>query len=96
MDIGGRVRGYVGKEGMRDTLSAHGGIESIAETVMRDYGCSEINPKTGQRGDVVLLETAQGDAMGAISMDGKYAITSGKRGWISLPIGSIKRAWRIG
>lgn len=96
VDIGKRFRGYRGKGGMEQTLHIHGGVEAIAESVMSEYGFDEIKPRTAQRGDVVLLTTEQGDAMGVIGMDGRHAITSGPRGWVELPIDSIRRAWRIG
>lgn len=96
VDIGKRFRGYRGRAEMRETLDVNDGVEAIAESVMSEYGCEEINPRMAQRGDVVLLTTEQGDAMGAIDMDGRHAITSGARGWVTLPIDSIRRAWRVG
>lgn len=96
IDIGKRFRGYRGKAGMKETLDVNDGVEAIAESVMSEYGFEEVAPRTAQRGDVVLLTTEQGDAMGVIGMDGRYAITSGKRGWVELPVDSIRRAWRIG
>lgn len=96
LDVGKSFRGYRGKEGMQETLDAHGGVEAIAEKIMEEYGYSEINPRLAQRGDTVLLNTAQGDAMGTVGMDGRFVITAGARGWVDTPISHAKRAWRIG
>ncbi len=97
VDVAAEFRGYTDKEGMQATLAEHGGVEMIAESVMIEYGCSEIPPSMAQRGDFLLLDMPDGATIANVDLDGVRAVACSDRGWQRLPIkGCAKRAWRVG
>lgn len=97
-DIAKHFRGYRGKKEMLATLEEHGGVEAIAESVMAENGCEEIPTALAARGDIVLLNTPDGQTMAVVDTDGINSVACcGLRGWRRVPIGEYAtRAWRIG
>lgn len=96
-DIGHSFRDYSNKEEMKIVLDKHGGVESIAESIMLEYECPEILLTLAARGDMVMLNMPDGYTMGIVDHDGINAIACGTKGWESLPIKTCgERAWRIG
>lgn len=69
---------------------AGGGIENVAT---RALGKALDNPLMAQRGDVVMIETERGNALG-ICLGGTLAF-AGERGLGFMEIGSAIRAWRV-
>lgn len=78
----------------RQLLKAFGGVAGIVERT----GLEEVSPLMAQRGDVVLVDTAEGDALGIIGLDGKV-VCQGPSGLTFLTPGGFgfgaKRAWRV-
>ena len=96
-DIAARFRGYSGKEEMLATLETHGGVESIAETVMKEHGCGEIPIALAGRGDMSMLDTPDGPTMAIVDMDGIHAAACSAKGWRPVNIKQhATRTWRIG
>ena len=96
-DIAVGFRNYRGKQEMLKTLSAHGGVESIAETIMKANVCAEIPIALASRGDMVMLDTPDGPTLAVVDTDGINAVACGTRGWKRPPVKSrATRAWRIG
>ncbi len=106
VDVAAQFRDYSDKEGMQATLAEHGGVEMIAESVMIEYGCSEIPPSMAQRGDFLLLDFSDykdvpnapdGAVIATVDPDGIHAVACGHKGWTRVPIKACaKRAWRVG
>lgn len=96
-DIGKHFRDYFGKKEMIETLKEHGGVESIAESVMKENDCEEIPISLAARGDMVMLNMPDGPTMAVVDMDGFNAIACGARGWERVSVKEYAaRAWRIG
>lgn len=94
-DYAAEFRGrYRTARGARQVLAAFGGVAGI----MGRCGLEEINPLMAQRGDVVLVNTDAGDALGVIGMDGRV-VCQGPDGLTFVkPDGlgfGAARAWRV-
>lgn len=91
VDHAAKFRGrYKTARGARQLLEASGGVAGMVERA----GLIEVAPLLAQRGDVVLLETEHGDALGIVGMDGKCA-GQGQRHLIFESIERARRAWRV-
>lgn len=74
-------------------LKEEGGVEVIAVNVCQQWGWPECPPLQAQRGDVVLMDTPQGAAMG-ICLGSRCAFP-GVDGITFKLTGEVRRAWRI-
>jgi len=86
---------YRGATGAMRLLKKHGGVESIAEQVCREYGFEEW-PSVAQarRGDVVLGDLSEsGPALG--TCDGINSVFPGPAGAQLVPTVKCRRAWRV-
>lgn len=72
---------------------AGGGVAETAAKALAAMGCPEIPRKRAQRGDVVLIDTDLGDALG-ICIGGKVACAA-PSGLSYLPLSAARRAWHI-
>ncbi len=72
---------------------AGGGLEAAAEKIAQDNGLEEVPPLMAQRGDFVLLDAAEGPALGVCL--GATFIAAGPAGAVSLPLKRARRAWRV-
>jgi len=81
--------------GAHRLLNAHGGIEDgFYRTCFEKHGITELpTPKLARRGDVVLIDTENGQALGI--MDSVNAFFVGKNGLIPMGIEKCRRAWRV-
>ena len=96
-DIAANFRDYSNKKEMLAVLAEHGGVEAIADSVMREYGCEEIIVPLAGRGDMVMLNTVYGPTMVVIDLDGIHACACAVSGWRPVNIKThATRAWRIG
>lgn len=85
---------YKTPAGAARALKRYGGVEGAAATFAGAHGFAEIPPLLAQRGDVVLLATPNGPALGVIDLRGHIAAT-GPEGLIFQPPTAALRAWRI-
>jgi hypothetical protein len=72
---------------------AGGGLEAAAEKIAQDNGLEEVPPLMAQRGDFILLDAAEGPALGVCL--GATFIAAGPAGAVTLPLKRARRAWRV-
>lgn len=94
-DYAAEFRGrYRSARSAQQVLAAFGGVSGIVERT----GFEEIAPLMAQRGDVVLVNTEAGDALGVVGMDGRV-VCQGPDGLTFLNPDSFgfgaSRAWRV-
>jgi hypothetical protein len=93
----------------RDALGAarlvhkHGGVEAIADKICAKLGYAEVPVLMAQRGDVVLMSAQKAGAAGLFGRQpvlgiciGAMAAFTGVAGLVFHPVGSCRKAWRIG
>jgi hypothetical protein len=91
------MRGYTTEAGAKTKLKQHGGVAAIAADGAMRYGWPEIPPATARRGDVVLVEDANGPALGVVDLSGRWVLQPAVRGLAARPlVPAGLRAWRIG
>src|SRR5687768_18469658 len=61
---------YKTEKGAARILKRRGGLEKVAANLAADNRMEEIPPLLAQRGDVVLIDSPLGDALGIIDMRG--------------------------
>lgn len=71
-------------------------LTAVAERITSKLEMPEIAPLTAQRGDVVLVSTAQGPALAIVDMTGRFAAAAAADGIARIPLGDTIRAWRVG
>lgn len=74
-------------------LAEAGGIESITEQECAANNWPEVSPRLAQRGDVCLVDSEAGPALGVVA--GSSAAFAGPRGVEFVPVSACRRAWRI-
>jgi hypothetical protein len=72
-----------------------GAIAELAEKKAAEYELAEVPLAFASRGDVVLVSTVLGDALGIIGMDGIDALCSASHGLVKVSRSAWKKAWRI-
>lgn len=91
VDYAQELRGrYKTARKAQELLKASGGVTGIMERTALE----EVTPLLAQRGDVVLIETDQGSALGIVGMDGNL-LAQGPGGLTTLPLQRAVRAWRV-
>lgn len=70
----------------------HGSLAVTAQRVAQAHCLPETNPALAQRGDICLVATSLGDALG-ICVGAKIACT-GPDGLVMLPLTAARSAWR--
>lgn len=86
---------YKTEKGAARILKRRGGLEKVAAKLAADSGMEEIPPLMAQRGDVVLINTPLGAALGIINLRGEVA-GQGAQGIECYPANRALRAWRVG
>lgn len=72
-------------------------VEDAAVYCAKKYNLAELeHPLKAQRGDLVLVEQAEGLLLGLVHMSGTCVVAPGEQGLRRIELTSIKRAWRIG
>ena len=90
-DFAAPFRGaYAERDGAGLILAEQGGVEAITTAAL---GAPLDNPRFAQRGDVVLIETEEGMALGIC--DGVNAWLPGVRGLVHRPMPHWRAAWRV-
>jgi hypothetical protein len=88
------AKGYRGRYktaiGAARLQKLYGGLAGLVEKV----GLEEITPLKAQRGDVVLIDTPLGEALGVIDLRGDVS-AQGMEGITRYPVISARRAWRV-
>ncbi|MBU1040147.1 MAG: hypothetical protein KKF77_03485 [Proteobacteria bacterium] len=96
VDPAAHFRGrYKTKAGAFRALKAFagGGLEETAQRITTGLAMPEVPPLAAQRGDVCLVETLQGPALG-ICLGAQVAV-QGPLGLALLPMHQALRAWRV-
>lgn len=100
VDIAEDFRGYSTEQGALKAIAKVAGgstVEHAAEYCAKKYGLEQlVHPLMAQRGDLVLIEEADGFKMGLVHLGGACAVVPGETELRRVPLTSIKRAWRIG
>jgi hypothetical protein len=77
---------------------AGGGLAEAAAAICATHGWPAVPVTLAQRGDLVLLDTAEGPALGLVDLTGRQAVKAGQDGLQALPLDapSVLKAWSIG
>jgi len=60
------------------------------------HGLTEcIHPLMAQRGDLVIVQAAQGLMSGLVDLNGRHVLIPGQRGVVRLSISLITRSWHV-
>lgn len=95
-DPAAALRGrYRTEQGAARLLKRHGGLEALAARLAREHGLRDVPHAFAGRGDVVLIETGQGPALGVIDLAGRIA-AQGPDGITWHDAGIARRAWKVG
>ena len=70
-------------------------MEGVAEKLAGQHGLEEVPVLTAQRGDLVLVDSDQGPALGIVGLDGWWVIVAGADAVVRVPLRACRRAWRI-
>lgn len=84
---------YATAAGARRLIKKHGDMLTMVRSLTEAHGMREINPKMAQRGDVCLVESIHGDALGVCI--GARIACAGIDGLTDLPMPFAKAAWRV-
>lgn len=96
VDLAKPLHGYKTARGARFRLDRHGGLGGLAEAVAVRFVMAECAPRKARRGDVVLIETERGEALGIVWLNGREAMVADEAGIEALPVALATRAWRVG
>lgn len=93
VDYAASFRGrYRTELGSKRALSRQG-FDSLEAVISDCLGESLAFPAMAQRGDIVLVVTPQGNAVGIV--DGMGVMAQGERGIVHVKHGDIQFAWRV-
>jgi hypothetical protein len=70
-------------------------VEIVVEKIAARHSIDEVDLMKAQRGDVVLLDSPMGKALGIVGLRGTHVHTTGPDGLIEVPLRKCLRAWRI-
>ena len=96
IDIAAEFRGkYSDELGALRCLKDHAGgaLEATAEKIAAQFGLLEIPPLHAQRGDVAIIPTTNGPALGVVI--GEDIVAAGPSGVAFFSLRDVQRAWRI-
>jgi hypothetical protein len=97
VDLMEGVARYRTKEGAELAIQAIGGgdLEAAAEAIAQKFEMPEVPVAMAQRGDVVLMDTDRGPALGLVDFDGRHVLASGPLGLVRVAVADCRRAWRV-
>ncbi len=84
------LRRFLGPPSLK--LRPAGLLEAAAEKITQENGLEEVPALMAQRGDFVLVDAAEGSALGVCL--GSHIIAAGPAGAVMRPLGAARRAWR--
>lgn len=74
-----------------------GDLEVFAEARAAELHMAEVTAPFAQRGDLLLMDTDSGPALGVVSLNGAEGLFKALRGgFISVSLTDVRRAWRVG
>jgi hypothetical protein len=82
---------YDTEAGAAAVLEARGGVRGIATACLGE----PIAVNFAHRGDVVLMPTPAGDALGVVTSSGRHAAFPTARGLVVQPLAACELAWRV-
>lgn len=85
----GRYKTYLGSKRAMSKL----GFQSLYEVVFAQLGEPLSSPLLAQRGDIVIVETDIGEAVGIA--DGHGVMAQDSEGIEHVPLSQVKTAWRV-
>jgi hypothetical protein len=95
IDAGIKYRGkYKNKKELKSLMQENGHSDLIDITT-EALGAPYVNVKMAQRGDCVGFTGREGIAIGIVDLTGRNAITTGKEGFVSLPMKDWEIGWKI-
>jgi hypothetical protein len=86
-------RNYKSKRGSQ-TAMRRAGFKSLGEVVGSVFELLSF-PLLAQRGDIVLIDSTNGDALGVVGIDGATVHCLGPQGFQNLPLSRAIQAWRV-
>ena len=89
-----RMRDFIKKRSQKALAEALR-LEAVAVVIAREWLIDEVPILEAQRGDIALLDTELGAALGVVSLNGWEILAPGTEGLMRLPLRSASRAWRI-
>lgn len=100
VDIAEDFRGYSTEQGALKAIAKVAGGSTVQDAAVycaKKYDLAELDqPLKAQRGDLVLIEEADGFKMGLVHLSGACAVVPGETALRRVDLAAIKRAWRIG
>jgi len=93
-DFRGRYRSQAGA-GVVLKRACGGGLEALVEARAAEHGIAEVPVAFAQRGDVVLLDSEAGPALG-ICLGASAALPRADQGFASIDMAAARRAWAVG
>lgn len=70
-----------------------GGVHELCEVVAEIFNLQEVPSTYARRGDLVIIDSAEGDVLG-ICLGSKF-VSIGYEGLVYFDLGKVLRAWRI-
>lgn len=95
-DFGQNFRGQYDDASGADHVLKTIGAGTLQNTVIAVLGDPLPTVLKAQRGDVVLFQTEEGDALGIVDLSGqKFCAVTPKRGFTQIPLQNATLAWRV-
>jgi len=94
-DPGEIFRGFYDDAGGAQDILTENGFGSLDQVVTDLLGPPLESWRKAQRGDGVLFETSEGEALGIVDLSGKYFMAVTQDGLTRFPIRAAKKAWRV-
>ncbi len=83
------------REFTAEDADIHSLVELVAEKIAAQHAIEEVEVMKAQRGDVVLLNSPIGKALGILGLRGTHVHTTGPDGLVEVWLRDCLRAWRI-
>jgi len=85
---------YSNSGAAKNLIRQFGSLGALAQQLAEKQGFPEVPVLMAQRGDVALADL-DGQTLLVVSLDGRFAVGPGLRGWVEVPIEKCSKAWRI-
>jgi hypothetical protein len=89
-------RGSYASEAEAQKIIGPDGLAAFAAGIAEKYAMTEAPPMFAHRGDLVLVDNGQGDALGIVDLSGRFAWCVLERGMVRMPMERWRKAWRVG
>jgi len=78
------------------TIAGGSTIADAAAWCAKKHTLAEcIHPLMAQRGDLVIVKTAQGLMSGLVDLNGRHVVVPGQHGLVRLSISLVTRSWHV-